>query len=63
MTTGGGSAESRACPDDGTCHHECAGTDCFRVRYCAPLSGVYPRDEWPAGAREIVLPGPEIGHL
>lgn len=44
------SAEHRreGCPDGGTCHHWCgqSGT-CFRVAACAPLSGVYPADEWP----------------
>ena len=36
------------CPDGGTCHHECAIQDCFRVACCGPLSGVYPNDQWPA---------------
>lgn len=36
------------CPDGGTCHHDCAGVEaCFRVACCAPLSGVFPNDEWP----------------
>lgn len=35
------------CPDGGTCHHGCM-SGCFRVRCCAPLSGVFPGDEWPA---------------
>lgn len=34
------------CPDGGACHHECE-LACFRVSFCGPLSGVYPRDEWP----------------
>lgn len=43
-----------ACPDGGTCHHGCTlapGVDvpCYRVRSCAPLSGVYVPDDgsWP----------------
>lgn len=36
------------CPDGGTCRHECATAKrCFRVRFCGPLSGVYPGDRWP----------------
>ena len=31
--------QERRCPDDGRCWHECAPTECFRVRSCAPLSG------------------------
>ena len=41
----------RECPDGGTCHHECSPPACFRVKCCGPLSGVYPRDEWPADIR------------
>ena len=41
-----------ACPDGGTCHHGCnlsrPKSPCWRVRYCGPLSGVFPGDEWPA---------------
>lgn len=29
--------EPRRCPDDGRCHHECAGP-CWRTQHCAPLS-------------------------
>jgi hypothetical protein len=36
----------KECPDGGACHHNCTD-QCFRVRYCKPLSGVYPNDEWP----------------
>lgn len=43
------------CPDDGTCHHECMAT-CFRAKYCAPLSGVYPNDEWPLSVQLIPTP-------
>lgn len=39
------------CPDGGTCHHECTGP-CFRVQHCAPLSGVYPRDQWPEEVKD-----------
>lgn len=36
------------CPDGGKCHHEgCERVGCFRVQCCAPLSGVFPHDEWP----------------
>jgi hypothetical protein len=37
------------CPDDGYCHHLCEAAEkpCFRVRFCAPLSGVFPDNEWP----------------
>lgn len=37
----------RVCPDDGTCHHDCSETSCFRVAFAAPLSGVYRADDWP----------------
>lgn len=37
----------RKCPDDGTCHHQCERNECFRVRGCGPLTGVYHNDEWP----------------
>ncbi|MFC9432755.1 hypothetical protein [Nocardia sp. NPDC057030] len=40
--------ETHLCPDGGTCHHVCAPADCFRVRCCGPLSGVFPGDTWPA---------------
>ncbi len=41
--------EPRRCPDDGACHHECATTECYRVRCCPPLGAAgYPRGEWPA---------------
>lgn len=43
------------CPDGGTCHHECPGS-CFRVRFCEPLSGVFPGDRWPV---DIQLEHPE----
>lgn len=40
--------EPSRCPDGGRCHHSCVRTDqCFRVRTCSPLSGVFPNDEWP----------------
>jgi hypothetical protein len=35
------------CPDGGACHHECSYLECFRVRSCGPLSGVFPQDQWP----------------
>jgi hypothetical protein len=37
----------RACPDGGTCHHECGAARCFRVDTCEPLSGVFPGERWP----------------
>lgn len=40
--------EHYPCPDGGTCHHGCMEGDCFRVRTCEPLSGVFANDEWPA---------------
>jgi hypothetical protein len=41
-----------ACPDGGTCHHQCkVAGPCFRVLCCGPLSGVYPGDAWPQGVR------------
>lgn len=46
----------RSCPDEGTCHHDCA-TGCFRVTTCGPLSGVYPNDRWP---EEIVHAHAEV---
>jgi hypothetical protein len=43
-----------ACPDTGTCHHECPGTaetgkglPCFRVLTCGPLSIAKMGDYWP----------------
>ncbi len=36
-----------ACPDGGTCHHECVDRKCFRVKCCEPLSDVFPNNEWP----------------
>lgn len=51
-----GDETRRACPDEGTCHHGCeVGRPCFRVLCCGPLSGVYPRDEWPQDLRESAL--------
>lgn len=44
------------CPDDGTCHHECKDTTCFRVRCCGPLSGVYVGDQWPEFIRKATDP-------
>jgi NTP pyrophosphatase (non-canonical NTP hydrolase) len=42
----------RSCPDGGTCHHLCRQDGpCFRVRYCGPLSGVFPGDSWPEDVR------------
>jgi NTP pyrophosphatase (non-canonical NTP hydrolase) len=42
----------RSCPDGGTCHHLCRQDgSCFRVRYCGPLSGVFPGDSWPEDVR------------
>lgn len=35
-----------SCPDGGTCHHFCK-EECFRVKFCSPLSGVFKDDQWP----------------
>jgi hypothetical protein len=43
--------QDRRCPDGGSCHHSCEG-QCFRVRNCGPLSGVYRGDKWPTGLEE-----------
>lgn len=43
--------EKKLCPDGGVCHHAC-GRRCYRVDSCAPLRGVYPRNEWPDAIRE-----------
>jgi hypothetical protein len=43
-------ANKPSCPDEATCHHECRSV-CFRVKYCSPLSGVYPGDDWPESVR------------
>ena len=42
------------CPDGGACHHACDKDDgtCWRVRTCAPLSNVFPNDEWPEDVKE-----------
>lgn len=44
-----------ACPDGGTCHHGCDfdRPECFRVRTCEPLSGVFADDRWPEGVRRV----------
>jgi hypothetical protein len=44
----------RRCPDDGTCHHDCAAR-CFRVDCCDPLSGVFVNDKWPSWAGSPVF--------
>lgn len=31
----------QGCPDGGACHHKCI-EKCWRVKSCAPLSGVFP---------------------
>lgn len=36
--------ERRKCPDDGRCHDDCERGHCFRVKYCASLSGF--ADAW-----------------
>lgn len=41
-------AWDRKCPDDGTCHHACAPSECFRVAACSPLTVAGWGDEWPA---------------
>ena len=40
------------CADGGKCHHFCLRT-CWREKNCAPLSGVFPDNEWPSQKREI----------
>jgi hypothetical protein len=45
-------SKPRLCPDGGTCHHQCQ-KGCFRVKACAPLSGVYPDDWWPASVQDL----------
>lgn len=47
-------AHDRVCPDGGTCHHSCKMTECFRVRSCSPLSGVYPSNEWPVRVKRAL---------
>jgi hypothetical protein len=47
--------EAHGCPDGGTCHHGCAPGACFPVKTCAPVSGVYPGDVWPAAERAKML--------
>lgn len=42
------SSRERACPDTGTCHHDCA-LACWRVSHAAPLAIAYGKDQpWPA---------------
>lgn len=53
--------EAKGCPDGGACHHQCPET-CFRVKYCGPLSGVYPDDNWPPEIAEAARTG-RAGHL
>lgn len=43
--------DSRLCPDRGTCHHGCT-RGCFRVKFCAPLSGTFPGNRWPIAVLE-----------
>lgn len=40
-------SERKCCPDGGRCHHACQPNECYRVRCCAPLSGVYADERWP----------------
>lgn len=47
MMTAGEPGVPWPCPDGGVCHHECAVAACFRVRYCGPLSGIFPENQWP----------------
>ncbi len=49
-----------ACPDGGTCHHDCGPGTCFRVHFAGPLSGIYPADTWPDSVRAGY---PSGGHL
>lgn len=53
----------RRCPDGGKCHHSCAGEDCFRVRYCGPLSGRWKDDRWPKRVRDRVAAAPQTSNL
>lgn len=44
------------CPDGGTCHHGCAHAgECFRVRYCGPLSPYTGWDEVPMKVLSVWL--------
>jgi hypothetical protein len=45
--------DSRLCPDDGTCHHDCDEGYCFRVEYCEPLTAAGWGDRWPTSIRRI----------
>lgn len=48
----------RACPDGGTCHHEClktGGGACFRIFNAGPLSDVYAGDEWPEEVKRVEM--------
>jgi hypothetical protein len=52
------SESPRNCPDGGRCHHLCQGAECFRVRRCEPLSGVYDSDDaWPEWLRQALCSG------
>lgn len=42
---------TEACPDKGTCHHNCGDGACFRVLHAGPLSGRYEGDVWPQEIR------------
>jgi hypothetical protein len=42
-----GDGNTRSCPDDGRCWHECV-TSCWRVRNAGPFTDHYPGDTWPA---------------
>jgi hypothetical protein len=45
--------DRRRCPDGGACHHQCTAGECFRVRFCAPLSlAGFPGNDWPDDIRE-----------
>jgi hypothetical protein len=36
----------RKCIDNGTCHHECNPSECFREEHCAPFSDSGLNDNW-----------------
>lgn len=60
-------SDRRLCPDAGVCHHDCKPSACYRVRSCAPLSGVFVGDRWPDNVvakfdeRAVSDPDPLLG--
>lgn len=50
------------CPDMEVCRHGCRWS-CFRVRWCSPLSGMFPNDEWPKTMVEAAVARHVAGRL